>query len=59
MFVSWFEVIPASKSGSEHKDGRFWRMEVSDETIDGLELEAGINENVVFAFGFAGFSPVL
>ena len=51
-------MIPAGKGGGKHKNGGFWRMEIGDESVNGLEFEARINENVVFAFGFAGFSPV-
>ena len=55
--VGGFEVFPAGEGGSEHEDGGFWGVEVSDESVDDLELEAWINKNVVFAFGFAGFAP--
>ena len=58
MFVSRLEMIPASKSSGEHKNGGFWGMEVGDEGVDGLEFEAWINENIVFAFGFASFGPI-
>ena len=58
MFICWFEVIPASESGGEHEYGGFWGMEVGDEGVDGLEFEAWINENIVFAFGFASFGPI-
>ena len=51
-------MVPAGKGSSEHEYGGFWRMEVSDESIDGLEFEAWINENIVFAFGLAGFGPI-
>ena len=51
-------MIPAGKGSSEHEYGGFWRVEVGDESIDGLEFETWINENIVFAFGFAGFGPI-
>lgn len=52
-------MIPASKGGSEHKNGGFWRVEISDQGIDGLKFEARVDEDIVFAFGFAGFGPEL
>ena len=52
-------MVPASESGGKHQDGGFWRVEVSDEGVDGFELEAWIDENIVFALGFAGFGPEL
>ena len=58
MFVGGLEMIPASKGSSEHEYGGFWRVEVGDESVDGLEFETWINENIVFAFGFAGFGPI-
>ena len=51
-------MVPASKSGGEHKYGGFWRVEVGDESVNGLEFEAWINEDVIFAFGFASFGPI-
>ena len=50
-------MVPSSKSGGEHEDSGFGGVEISNEGIDSLELEAWINENIVFARGFAGFSP--
>lgn len=32
-------------------------MEVGEEGVDDFEFEAGVDENVVFAFGLAGFGP--
>ena len=57
MIVGGFEVVPAGESGGEHEDGGFWRMEIGDESVNDFEFEAWEDENVVFAFGFAGFAP--
>ena len=51
-------MIPAGKSGGKHENGGFWRVEVSNEGIDRLEFETRVDENVVFARGFAGFGPI-
>ena len=51
-------MVPASESSGEHENGRFWRVKISDKCVDSLEFEARINENVVFAHGFAGFGPI-
>lgn len=50
-------MVPASKSGSKHEDGGFWRMKVSKKSIDDFKFEARIDEDIVFAFGFARFGP--
>ena len=57
MIVGGFEVVPAGESGGEHEDGGFWRVEIGDESVNDFEFEAWEDENVVFAFGFAGFAP--
>lgn len=50
-------MVPASKSGSKHEDGGFWRMKVREQGVNYLEFETRIDKNVVFAFGFARFGP--
>lgn len=57
MLVGGFEIIPAGESGSEHEDGGFGCVEIGDETVDDLELKAGVNENIVLTEGLASFSP--
>ncbi len=55
--VGGFEIFPAGEGSGKHKDGGFWGVEVGNESVDDLEFEAGEDEDVVFAFGFAGFTP--
>ncbi len=50
-------MFPTGKGSSKHKDGGFWCMKISDKCVDGLESKAWIDENIIFAFSFAGFSP--
>ena len=50
-------MVPAGKCGGEHENGRFRCMEVGNKGVDNLEFETWIDENVVFAFGLAGFGP--
>lgn len=57
MIVGRFEMIPASKGSGQHENGGFWRMEVGNQCVDDFELEARVNKDIVFAFGFAGFAP--
>ena len=57
MVVGRLEVFPASECGGEHEHGRFWGVEVCDESVYDLEFKTWVNEDVVFAFGFASFTP--
>ncbi len=58
MIVGGFEFVPASEGSSEHKDGGFRRMKIGNKAVDDLEIEAWINENVVFALGLVSFGPI-
>ena len=58
MLVGGFEIFPVRKSRSKHKNGRFGCVEICDEAVDGLEFEAGVNEDVVFAGSFTSFGPI-
>ena len=58
MFVGGLEVFPTGKGGSKHEDGGFWCMKISDKCVDGLKFKAWVDENIIFAFSFAGFGPI-
>lgn len=57
MFIGRFEIFPVGESSREHEDGRFRRMEIGDEAVDDLEIEARINKDIVLTEGFASFGP--
>jgi len=50
-------MVPAGESGGKHENGRFWRMEIGEKSVNDFEFEAWVDEDVVFAFGFAGLGP--
>lgn len=58
MIVSRFEFVPASKSGSKHKDSGFGCMKIGDKAIDDLKIKTWIDENIVFTLSFASFGPI-
>ena len=57
MFVSGLEMVPAGKSSGKHENGGFWGMEIGDQSVNGLELETRVDEYIVLAESFTGFSP--
>ena len=58
MVVGGVEAIPASKSGGEHEDGGFRGVEIGQQGVNQLELEARIDKNVVLAPREAGLGIV-
>ena len=58
MLVGRLEIFPFREGAREHEDGRFWRVKISEQSVNDLEFKTRINKDVVFAFGFASFGVV-
>ena len=56
--VGMMQMFPASKGACKHENGGFGCVKVGDEGIDQLELEAGVDENVVLTLGFSSFGVI-
>lgn len=57
--VGGFEMIPAGEGGSEHEDGGFGGVEISNKGIDELKFVAWVDKDIVLALGLAGLGIVL
>ena len=58
MLIGGFEMIPAGKSSSEHEDGGFWGVKIGKQGVDNFKIKTWVDENIVFARGFASATPV-